>query len=56
MKVRKTFSLKVETVKILERLAKEYDLTPADVVDRAIRVTNRRGKDMLLVKELPKTY
>ena len=56
MKVRRTFSLRVKTVEILERLAKEHDLTAADVVDRAIRVINRRGKDMLYVKELPKTY
>jgi len=55
IKVPLRVSIKAETYKILERLAGEYELDKWQVVERAIRVFNRRGKDMLY-GELPRNY
>lgn len=55
IKVPLRVSIKPETYKILNRLAREYELDKREVVERAIRVLNRRGKDMLY-DELPRNY
>jgi len=55
IKVPLRVSIKPETYKILNRLAREYELDKREVVERAIRVLNRRGKDMLY-DALPRNY
>lgn len=55
IKVPLRVSIKPETYKILDRLAREYELDKREVVERAIRVLNRRGKDMLY-DALPRNY
>lgn len=55
LKVPLRVSIKPETYRILEHLSSDYGLDKGETVERAIRVTNRRGKDMLL-RPLPKNY
>jgi len=55
LKVPLRVSIKPGAYKILERLAWYYGLDKGELVERAIRITNRRGKDMLL-RPLPKNY
>jgi len=55
VKVPLRVSIKPETYKILDRLARAYELDKGEVVERAIRVLSRRGKDMLY-DALPRNY
>jgi len=50
-----TVYMRPQTYRILERLSADYGLEKKEIIERAIRVLNRRGQDML-TRELPRNY